>query len=132
MSYIGQVGLAAYPSPKSREAWIEKQRQLLLNSELDAVLGAINALPIQADLRDSVCQYLEANWERMNYAAYQKRGLLVGSGAIESAHRTVMQKRLKRSGQRWSIAGAQHVLNLRVCFMSQRWELVRQKIEPVN
>ena len=68
----------------------------------------------------------------MDYARYQTRGLLIGTGAIESAHRTVVQKRLKRSGQRWSLAGAQHVLNLRTCLMSDRWELVRKHIEPFN
>jgi len=132
MSYIGQVGVAAYRTQKSRDEWIEEQRSLLLNSELDIVLTRIKALRIKADLRDSVCSYLEANRDRMDYAGYQKRGLLVGSGAIESAHRTVVQKRLKRSGQRWSLAGAQQVLNLRVCFMSERWELVRRQIEPFN
>lgn len=132
MSYIGQVGMAAYHTQKSQDEWIENQRKLLLNSELNLVLTHIKALRIKAELRDSVCSYLEANRDRMDYACYQKRGLLIGSGAIESAHRTVVQKRLKRSGQRWSVAGAQHVLNLRVCFMSQRWELVRKQIEPFN
>lgn len=39
-----------------------------------------------------VCSYLESNRDRMDYADYQKRGLLISSGAIESAHRTVVQK----------------------------------------
>lgn len=132
MSYVGQVGVAAYRTQKSQHKWIEEQRSLLLNSELDVVLTHIKALRIKTDLRESVCSYLEANRERMDYAAYQKRGLLIGSGAIESAHRTVVQKRLKRSGQRWSLVGAQQVLNLRVCWMSERWELVRRQIEPFN
>lgn len=132
MSYIGQVGVAAYETQKSQGKWIEEQRILLLDSKLDIVLMHIKALRIKTDLRDSVCSYLEANRDRMDYAGYQKRSLLIGSGAIESAHRTVVQKRLKRSGQRWTLAGAQRVLNLRVCFMSERWELVRQRIEPFN
>jgi hypothetical protein len=132
MSYVGQVGVAAYRTQKSQDEWIEEQRSLLLNSELDIVLAHIKALRIRAALRDTVCGYLEANRDRMDYSRYQKRGLLIGSGAIESAHRTVVQKRLKRSGQRWSLTGAQQVLNLRVCFMSERWELVRKHIEPFN
>ena len=132
MSYAGQVGMAAYRTRSSQHKWIEEQRKLLLNSELDLVLTHIKALRIKVDLRDSVCSYLEANRDRMDYGGYQKRGLLIGSGAIESAHRTVVQKRLKRSGQRWSLAGGQHVLNLHTCFVSQRRELVRKHIEPVN
>lgn len=38
---------------------------------------------------------------------------LIGSGAIEAAHRNVIQKRLKLSGQRWTIKGAQQITNLR-------------------
>lgn len=132
MSYIGQVGVAAYQSPKRQSEWIEEQRMLLLSSKLDEVLLHIKAVAIKAELRDSVCSYLESNRDRVDYASYQKRGLLIGSGAIESAHRTVVQKRLKRSGQRWSLSGAQHVLNLRACLMSDRWELVRKQIEPFN
>jgi len=132
MGYIGTVGVAAYRNQKSQITWIEKQRKLLLNSDLDSVLVHIKSLRIKGRLRDSVCSYLESNRDRMDYAGYQKRGLLIGSGAIESAHRTVVQKRLKRSGQRWTVAGAQHVLNLRTCFMSQRWELVRKQIEPFD
>ena len=81
MSYIGRAGVAAYRNPNSRADWMERQRKLLLNSESDKVLTHIKALRIKADLRDWACQYLEANRDRMDYAAYQKRGLLIGSGA---------------------------------------------------
>lgn len=132
MSHIGSAAMEAFGTNKKAIFWLEKQRISLLESDLNSVLVAIKSLSISEKLCDSVCGYLESNRDRMDYAAYRKRGLLIGSGAIESAHRTVVQKRLKRAGQRWSVLGAQQVLNLRVCSMSERWELVRQKIEPVN
>lgn len=46
---------------------------------------------------------------------------LMGSGAIESAHRNVVQQRLKLSGQRWSKRGAQQIVNLRAYKKSNRW-----------
>ena len=64
----------------------------------------------------------------MNYPEYDKLGYYIGSGAIESAHRTVVQKRLKLSGQRWTIDGAQRVLNLRVLKMSGKWNVVQDAI----
>jgi hypothetical protein len=130
MSYIGQAALAEFGEGKNAEKWIQEQRTYLLNSQLDTVLTHIRSLAIPINLRESICQYLESNRDRMDYAAYRRRGLLIGSGAIESAHRTVVQKRLKRAGQRWTIPGAQCVLNLRVAWMSKRWELVRNQIEP--
>ena len=132
LEHIGEVGQVALGTGKAASNWFKSQRKLLLDSCLGEVLVNIRALKVAPALRDSVCSYLASNRDRMDYKAYRKRGLLIGSGAIESAHRTVMQRRLKRSGQRWSMGGAQRVLNLRICQMSGRWDLVRQQIEPTN
>src|SRR4051794_2555993 len=60
--------------------------------------------------------------ERMDYKRYQQIGCgIIGSGAIESAHRTVVQKRMKQSRQRWSVQGAQNMLNLRVTRKNLQW-----------
>lgn len=130
MEYIGIIAIAAFGKGYDAGKWIDNQRIDLLNSELDKVLNRIKKLKVDAKLRNLTYNYLESNRDRMDYKTYRKRGLLIGSGAIESAHRTVVQKRCKRSGQRWSQLGAQRVLNLRVCRMSNRWEIVRQHIEP--
>ena len=49
---------------------------------------------------------------------------LIGSGAIESAHRTVIQKRMKQSGQRWSKKRAQNMLTLQCIGSSGKREKV--------
>ena len=66
--------------------------------------------------------YLENNQKRMDYPAFIKRNLTIGSGAIEAAHRNVIQKRMKLSGQRWSMKGAENMLNLRTLNMSGHWD----------
>lgn len=132
MSHIGIAGVAAFGNSKKATLWLDSQSDKLLVSQIDEVLEAIRKLPISTTCCASVCSYLESNRDRMDYQAYRAAGLLIGSGAIESAHRTVVQKRLKRAGQRWGLDGCQRVLNLRVSFMSRRWELVRQQIEPFN
>lgn len=61
----------------------------------------------------------------MDYKRYQQIGCgIIGSGAIESAHRTVVQKRMKQSGQRWSMKGAQNMLNLRVVKKNLQWSKI--------
>lgn len=61
----------------------------------------------------------------MLYQTYKMKGYIIGSGAIESAHRNVVQQRLKLSGQRWTIKGAQEIVNIRAYKKSNRWnELV--------
>ena len=50
--------------------------------------------------------------------------MLIGSGAMEAAHRNVIQQRMKLSGQRWTKQGAQKMANLRVTFKSNQWNKV--------
>ena len=60
----------------------------------------------------------------MQYRTYLEKRYLIGSGAIEAAHRNVIQQRLKRSGQRWSVKGAQQIANLRAFKKSNQWNAV--------
>jgi hypothetical protein len=83
----------------------------------------MHAVGWQVGLKE-VIRYYENNIERMKYGSFLKKGYLIGSGAIESAHRNVIQQRLKLSGQRWSIDGAQRIANLRAYRKSNRWENV--------
>ena len=46
----------------------------------------------------------------------------IGSGITEAACKTVFTQRLKLSGMRWKTAGAQVILNLRVCLLSGIWQ----------
>ena len=63
----------------------------------------------------------------MYYGFYKEKKLMIGSGAIEAAHRQVIQKRMKLSGQRWSMKGAQAILQLRVAKKSDKWNLVTER-----
>jgi hypothetical protein len=130
MEYIGMIAIATFGKGLKASKWIENQKILLLDSQIDTVLRHIKSLKVEANLRKLTYNYLDSNRDRMDYKTYRERNLLIGSGAIESAHRTVVQKRCKRSGQRWSLLGAQRVLNLRVCWMSKRWNILRKHIEP--
>lgn len=107
--------------------WCEQAKQLLLNNELGELLLHIQDMNCQGEgleKKKALLTYLESNAERMNYKTYLEKGYLIGSGAIESAQRTVVQHRLKKSGQRWTIKGGQEVLNLRTKNLSNQWEEV--------
>ncbi len=60
----------------------------------------------------------------MDYKKHGKDGLLIGSGPMEAAYRNVIQSRMKLSGQRRTIKGAQRVANLRVANKSGDWQNV--------
>lgn len=107
-----------------RRRWTEKQKELIFDSKVATVIKNIKKLSDSKEALQLV-DYYEANRKRMDYSRYKHIGAgIIGSGAIESAHRTVVQKRMKLSGQRWSGAGAQNMLNLRVTSMNGRWDKI--------
>lgn len=131
VEHLGKLGEHIKSEP-TRE-WVKRYADQLLKEGGTAVIRSLRTMPIKDSdaikTKEQVISYFETNAYRMNYPAYDKKGYYIGSGAIESAHRTVVQKRLKLAGQRWSKEGAQHVLNLRVMRMSGRWNLIRNAIQ---
>ena len=66
--------------------------------------------------------YIENNFDRIDYKQYKDAGLYVGSGAIESGNKVVLQKRMKLAGMRWDELSAQYLLSLRSKFESGLWK----------
>ena len=58
----------------------------------------------------------------MHYGMYRFVGLQLGSGAIESEIRRVVNLRLKSNGFLWSIDRADEILMLRATVLSDRWD----------
>ncbi len=91
-----------------------------------AVLKTLETLmPLNKTAREErykLITYYRNNQSRMAYGDYRTRGLMIGSGPMEAAHRTVLQARMKRSGQHWKITGAKAMINLRVALKSGRWQ----------
>ena len=75
----------------------------------------------KADLR-KICNYLEKNVERMRYDEYLAKGYPIASGVIEGACRHYVKDRMERSGMRWSVAGAQAMLDVRSEYLNGDWE----------
>jgi hypothetical protein len=120
-----------------RNKWINEQTDLLYESETKQVIETIQSLSpnnkAKREAKKQLLEYFKNNAYRMDYKKYRKIGAgIIGSGAIEAANRTVMQKRMKLSGQRWGIKGAQSMLQLRATTLSGRWEHIVDLIrEPL-
>lgn len=119
-----------------RKAWLAERKTELLSGGYDSVVRQVGELAKSKsgavqEAADKLLQYYQNNKDRMDYKTYIDRGLHIGSGAIEAAHRNVIQKRMKQSGQRWTKKRAQNVLNLRTCYMSGYWNEVVDIIRKV-
>lgn len=74
--------------------------------------------------QDKLLNYLRNNVGRMDYPIYLKKGWQIGSGAIESACKTVVNQRLGLGGMRWGETGSDAVAHLRALYRSDadQWE----------
>jgi len=77
----------------------------------------------QRGARKALVNYVEDNWYRMDYVLHRTHGYQIGSGAMESLHRTASQARLKIPGGRWLEETSQAIFNLRMMSMVGKWDL---------
>ena len=66
--------------------------------------------------------YFTDHAARLDYPSFVARAFPIGSGAVESSGKTVVQARTKGAGLRWSGTGAQAVVSLRALHRSGRWD----------
>lgn len=124
-AHLSTFSALYFRTKTQHQDWLKAQSELLISKGGSALIQVLEELPYRtASLekeKTKLVQYYKNNEHRMNYPVYLEKGLLIGSGPMEAAHRTVSQKRLKLSGQHWTINGAQNVLNLRVLNLSGKW-----------
>jgi hypothetical protein len=78
---------------------------------------------------DKALGYFEKHVTHMAYATLDAMNLPVGSGQVESAVRRVINLRFKAPGTFWNETTAEHLMHLRACFKTGRWEeLIRRFI----
>jgi hypothetical protein len=65
--------------------------------------------------------YISNNIKNIDYVVYQEKGYFIGSGAIESGNKIILQDRLKRAGMRWNTTTAQAMLTLKTKAESDIW-----------
>lgn len=126
--YLCEFAKLVFQDKQERDKWIKQQEDLLFSNKVSEVIDNIK-LRIGLNDEAMACEqknitYYQNNQIRMLYGTYKAKGLLIGSGPIGSAHRNVIQKRMKLSGQRWGKSGLQQIANLRVAHKSNEWEKV--------
>ncbi len=131
--HLWTVANAVFGTGTARAAaWVEPLKGRLLDAGPTPVLTALAELTPAAHGADAgtdaaeevrkAIGYFTDHAARMDYPRFVARQLPIGSGAIESACKTLIQAREKQAGMRWSRDGAQTVASLRALHRSGRWE----------
>ena len=117
---------------ETRSNWVKQQSDQLLDNGLEEVLVTLKKCRARSEeaklAKQKAVDYFMEHDDRMQYKTYREQGLMIGSGPIEAAHRSVIQQRMKLSGQKWSIQGAQAMANLRCYKHSGAWGIIKEII----
>jgi hypothetical protein len=100
-----------------------------------ALIDDLDALPLPTrnaaarSQHTALLGYLKNNVHRMDYPHYLAQGWLIGSGAVESACKTVVGQRLKLAGMRWGEPGTDRICHLRALRKSEtsQWQAFWQR-----
>jgi hypothetical protein len=126
--HLAQAATAVYGGQSEvGTQWLDHQCHALRHAGVAPVLAALDALQPQdaagEDVVRKVRAYVVEHTARMDYPGFRARLFPLGSGAIESTVKNLMQQRQVLAGMRWTREGAHWVANLRALHRSAgRWE----------
>jgi hypothetical protein len=132
--YISKLSEALFRDARHARAWARKmcgwlkEKPRAINRILHsaaAIRGRGRVFGQGAAYRKAY-GYLRDDIGELDYVAYRRNHLPIGSGVTEAACKTVFSQRPKRSGMAWSEAGGQRIVDLRVIDLSGVWSEVHQ------
>jgi hypothetical protein len=131
VEHLATVARAVYgaDTPELR-AWVAVAAHTLKQRGPDEIVVALRDVPTDtaadrataARLRDEALAYLEARLAQAQYPTFRAKGYPIGSGAVESAGKLLVEARLKGSGMRWARRNVCPMVALRAARASGRWD----------
>ncbi|MDR1608076.1 MAG: hypothetical protein LBT38_06680 [Deltaproteobacteria bacterium] len=109
-------------------SWAERISNQFYTGLIDKSIKEIESMSSEKYNEINLNTYIKNNINNINYAHYLKKGYIIGSGAVESHNKTILQRRLKQAGMRWNVPTAQYLLTLVAKVESKLWDSEVKKI----
>ena len=119
-------------SPRAPEMVTDSLRMLLegkVRQLLARLRRRLKTHPLKGSKRTTVqaaINYMRNQQEHMKYDEYLAAGYPIGSGVVEGACRHLVKDRLEETGMRWTVAGAQAMLDTRAIYLNGDWKAFLQ------
>lgn len=127
--YVWKAAKALYSHQEHREAFVQDRLLRILRGEVSGVITGLRRMASRQGLTGddlkavtTTCHYFENNATRMRYDEYLRSGYPIASGVIEGACRHLIKDRMEQGGMRWTLAGAEAMLNVRAVCASDEWD----------
>ena len=120
-------------SPAAKQNWIERQKKWLKQNRHAQVLRNLErhleapSVPEEDAPVRRCYRYIGNREDHLDYRSAIEKDLPIGSGEVESAHRHLIQCRLKLPGAWWSKENASNMAQLRVTRANHEWNTFWQK-----
>lgn len=119
--------IAAIPSKwtnKQKTQWIRRAKKLLYAGKISKLAEHIESLAVGRRAKKVLSHkdYFTRNNERMQYKKFSKNNIPLGSGAVESAVRRVINLRMKSNAKFWKEINAEGMLLLRSYLKAGRFD----------
>jgi hypothetical protein len=128
-SYVWKAAKALHTHHEHQEAFAQDRLLRILRGDVSGVITGLRRMASQRNLQGealkavtTTCNYFENNAARMRYDAYLRAGYPIASGVIEGACRHIIKDRMEQGGMRWTLAGAQAMLDVRAVCASSAWD----------
>jgi hypothetical protein len=128
-SYVWRAAKVFHAHKEHQEAFAYDRLLRILRGEVDGVVTGLRRMATQQNLKEparkvlrTVCNYFEKNASRMRYHEYLQAGYPIASGVIEGACRHIIKDRMEQGGMRWTLSGAQAMLDVRAVCASSEWD----------
>ena len=108
------------PDDDERAQSFGQMKSLIKQGKIEQVLHMLAPCATQHGKVATFIGYCRTNQHRMRYDEYQERGLPCGSGLIEAGCKHVVAERLKKSGAKWIVDGANGMMASRCCIFNNR------------
>ena len=125
--YLSAAANAIHAQAEAGKSWFSRQKARLKAGDCAGVIESLRThiepdYVADGDAAVRACyRYLSRRPDQLDYPSALANDLPIGSGEIESAHRYIVQKRLKLPGAWWCAANADHMLALRLNRANQQW-----------
>lgn len=112
-----------------RLAWLHEQKKRLKSGDIEAIEDVVRIIGTRKDAdMDTEAEYWSRNRERLRYGAFRRKNYPIGSGAVESAVRRVINLRMKGASITWTEEHAEGILHLRAHAKSGRWSEIERAV----
>lgn len=108
--------------------WVMNKLRLVLEGKVGYVIGGLRRRLAEGGFSnwykkklEQAIRYMDRNRAYMRYDEYLANGYPIASGIAEGACKNLVKDRMERTGMRWTVEGAEAMLELRAVELNNDW-----------